>query len=187
MENKFGSSNNFWKHEQFLNVENKILKWRTNLEARTIFLNHEQFLNVENKFGSANLKWRTILKWEDFLKLPSIIWNVNKKKIKREEKGIERWNKETEKRRKKKKKQEKQQRKSKQKKPVKTRFKNLLEGSQNRSGTLQKVPKTGSCSAALSPNWAGPSWSLSLTCLCEASTSRRSERPIGFSRQYLLI
>ena len=45
-------------------------------------------------------------------------------------------------------KQEKQQRKSKQKKPVKTRFKNLLEGSQNRSGTLQKVPKTGSCSAS---------------------------------------
>ena len=55
---------------------------------------HEHFF----EFGEE------ILKLEDFLKLPNIIWYVNKKKTKREEKGIEKWNKETEKRRKKKKK-----------------------------------------------------------------------------------
>ena len=41
------------------------------------------------------------------------------------------------------KKKRKNNKKKQTEKTSENRFKNLLEGSQNRSGTLQKVPKTG--------------------------------------------
>ena len=75
MENKFGSVNNFLKHEQFLNVENKFWNgeqiWKCEFEIGRFFETPKHNLKCEQKEKKREC-WEQIWKLGQFLKARTI-------------------------------------------------------------------------------------------------------------------